>query len=333
MGNSVAVCSFRRQAGVGRRFAAVRVDKAVRGSSPGSPTKFRAGCAVSLLPVFAVGWMGCHWQSSSPRHARACLDRPKFLADWTTDSARSPVVRESALPRQKTLRAAVDWSHDLLAEPERVLFRRLAVFAGGFDLAAAEAVCADTELPADDILDALTALIDKSLVAVETRTALAGRYRLQETLREYGQEKLAEAGEDNARRTRHLRYFTDLAERAYASAGRDEPTVVWLDRLELENDNVRAALAWARAQRSNYVPPVVRRACGPLVAASPPSARGSRVAHSCARCPSADGPTPWLALSAAPVFWPAGRPIRLRPSRSPSGASPSGRPRMPPQLT
>jgi non-specific serine/threonine protein kinase len=122
----------------------------------------------------------------------------------------------------------------------------LAVFAGGFDLAAAEAVCADIELPADDILDALTALIDKSLVAVETRTALAGRYRLQETLREYGQEKLAEAAEDHALRTRHLGYFTAMAEQAYASAGRDQPTIFWLDRQELENDNLHAALAWAR---------------------------------------------------------------------------------------
>ena len=151
-----------------------------------------------------------------------------------------------ALPRQKTLRAAVDWSYELLSEPERVLFRRLSVFAGGFDLEAAEAVCADSELPADDVLDGLTALIDKSLVAVETRTATAGRYRLQETLREYGAEKLADAGEDHALRARHVGYFTALAERAYATAGRNEPTTFWLDRQEVENDNLRAALSWAK---------------------------------------------------------------------------------------
>jgi predicted ATPase len=81
---------------------------------------------------------------------------------------------------------------------ERSLFRRLSVFAGGFDLAATEAVCSDEQLPAGEVLDGLTALVDKSLVAVETRSAFAGRYHLHETLRQYGQEKLAEASEDSA---------------------------------------------------------------------------------------------------------------------------------------
>ena len=105
----------------------------------------------------------------------------------------------TALPRQQTLRALIDWSYDLLAEPERILFRRLAVFAGGFTLDAAEAVGADASLR--DVLSSLTNLVEKSLVVVD---AEGERYRLLETVRQYAQERLAESGEADATRTRHL---------------------------------------------------------------------------------------------------------------------------------
>jgi predicted ATPase len=152
----------------------------------------------------------------------------------------------TALPRQQTLRAAVDWGHDLLSDSERVLFRRLSVFAGGFELEAAEEVCHGDMLAAEDVLDLLSALVDKSLVAADVEEEGSIRYRLHETLKQYGHEKLVAAKEEEEAREHHLAYFLDLAEQAYAHAGRVDPTPRWLDRQEREHDNFRAALAWAR---------------------------------------------------------------------------------------
>ncbi len=150
----------------------------------------------------------------------------------------------AARPRQRTLRALVDWSHDLLSEPERVLFRRLAVFAGGWTLEAAEAICArDESGETVSTLDLLTGLVDRSLVVAEE---LGGeiRYRLLETLREYALERLQESGEELTLRRRHLEWVLALAERAAAEQyGPDQ--VSWLDRLELDHDNLRAALRWS----------------------------------------------------------------------------------------
>ena len=151
----------------------------------------------------------------------------------------------AALPRQQTLRAAVDWSHDLLSEAEQQLFRRLSVFAGTFTLEAVEQVCGWEPITTDDVLDLLSALVDKSLVSVDEGQGSI-RYRLHETLRQYGLEKLHDEGEDLSR-DRHLDYYTDLAERAYARAGRTEPTQRWLELLELEHSNFRLALERARA--------------------------------------------------------------------------------------
>ncbi|MBA2440689.1 MAG: AAA family ATPase [Thermoleophilaceae bacterium] len=160
----------------------------------------------------------------------------------------------TALPRQQTLRAAVDWSHDLLSDSERVLFRRLSVFAGGFDLEAAHEVGQGEAIATADVLDLLSALVDKSLVATDVTEGGAIRYRLHETLRQYGREKLAAAADETEARERHLTYFIDLAERAYEHAGRVDPTMPWLDRLDREHDNFRAALAWARdSHRDKFV--------------------------------------------------------------------------------
>jgi non-specific serine/threonine protein kinase len=152
----------------------------------------------------------------------------------------------TALRRQQTLRALVDWSHDLLTEPERVLLRRLAVFAGGFELEAAEAVGGldDGGIDRAEVLDLLLQLVDRSLVVAEARGEVE-RYRLLETIRQYGEEKLVEAGEAEAVRDGHLRWVVDLAERA-AAGYQSAAQLGWMHRLEAEHDNVRAALEWAR---------------------------------------------------------------------------------------
>ncbi|MGC1377366.1 MAG: tetratricopeptide repeat protein [Anaerolineales bacterium] len=204
----------------------------------------------------------------------------------------------TALPRQQTLRALIDWSYDLLSERERALLRRLSVFSDGWTLEAAEAVCADKDenekrrpdgssrvhrvegvkdegsskdgvlhpLAPDggasfnlhplDVLEPLTQLVNKSLVVVDVDIAPAAspqgagyesaetRYRLLETVRQYAREKLSDAGEGLEVRNNHLKYFLALAERAEPEL--TGPRVVeWLRRLELELDNIRAALEWS----------------------------------------------------------------------------------------
>ena len=116
----------------------------------------------------------------------------------------------TAVRRQQTLRASVDWSHALLTEPERVLFRRLAVFLGGFDLDAAQAVAGTTEVERYQVLDQLTLLVDKSLVVAEN-TSGRTRYRLLETVRQYALEKLGESGEADDVRARHRDHYMSVA--------------------------------------------------------------------------------------------------------------------------
>jgi predicted ATPase/class 3 adenylate cyclase/DNA-binding CsgD family transcriptional regulator len=148
----------------------------------------------------------------------------------------------TAVRRQQTLRASVDWSHALLTEPERVLFRRLAVFLGGFDLDAAQAVAGSGEVERYQVLDQLSLLVDKSLVVADDSRGRT-RYRLLETVRQYAQEKLGESGEADAVRTRHRDYYTALAALLDAPAGSDYEQR--LEQAELEIDNLRAAFAWS----------------------------------------------------------------------------------------
>src|SRR5262249_34714934 len=119
----------------------------------------------------------------------------------------------TALPRQQTLRGAIDWSYGLLNPRERQLLQRLSVFAGGWTLEAAEAVCAGEGIEAWEVLELLTSLVDKSLVLCDA-SAGAGRYWLLETIRQYSRERLLEAGEGEAARGRHLAFFLQLAETA-----------------------------------------------------------------------------------------------------------------------
>src|SRR5271166_3946830 len=149
----------------------------------------------------------------------------------------------TAVRRQQTLRASVDWSHALLTEPERDLFRRLAVFLGGFDLDAAQAVGGGGDVQRYQVLDQLTLLVDKSLVVADDNQGRT-RYRLLETVRQYALEKLGESGEADAVRARHRDHYEAMAALLDAPAGSDYEQR--LDQAEIEIDNLRAAFGWSR---------------------------------------------------------------------------------------
>ncbi|MGQ0600404.1 MAG: ATP-binding protein [Anaerolineales bacterium] len=147
----------------------------------------------------------------------------------------------TALPRHQTLTALVDWSYDLLSEAERMAFRRLSVFVGGWTLEGAEAVCAGEGVEAADVLNLLTQLVDKSLVLVEEHKG-ATRYRLSETIRQYALRRLADSGEAEAIRRRHAVFFRSLAGKTRL---RGATWGIWLEKFAIEHDNVRVALDWA----------------------------------------------------------------------------------------
>jgi tetratricopeptide (TPR) repeat protein len=146
----------------------------------------------------------------------------------------------TALPRQQTLQATIDWSFDLLPAPEKAMFRRLSVFSGGFDLDAAESVCGQDPLAADDVVDLVTALVDRSMLVAEDRPGGAIRYRLLETVRDYAHARAVDAAEVGSTRAWHLEYYATLTEEAYSYRVSDP--IPWLRRLEEERDNIRAAL-------------------------------------------------------------------------------------------
>jgi predicted ATPase/DNA-binding SARP family transcriptional activator/Tfp pilus assembly protein PilF len=159
----------------------------------------------------------------------------------------------TVLPRQRTLRATLDWSHGLLSAPERTLLRRLAVFAGGWTLEAAAAICADvppgggetdTGVSTADVLDLLGGLVGKSLAQSEDRRSVV-RYRFLEPIRQYVFEILNASGELATMRERQLHWAVDLAEQGEPALWEGPDQQTWLDRLEAEHDNCRAALRWA----------------------------------------------------------------------------------------
>jgi predicted ATPase/DNA-binding NarL/FixJ family response regulator len=179
--------------------------------------------------------------------ARVRMLSPDQIAEALDDRLRllTGGARTVAL-RQQTLRASIDWSHDLCTEGERMMLRRLSVPAGGWTLQGAEAVSVDGEaVKRHEVLDHLTGLVDKSLVEIEERSGQI-RYRMLETIRQYGAERLAEAGETDTAHARHLAWCVETAERA-------EPELMghdggkWLGRLDLEIANLRAAIDWAAA--------------------------------------------------------------------------------------
>lgn len=149
----------------------------------------------------------------------------------------------SALPHHSTLRAALDWSHEQLSEPERALLSRISVFAGGFSLEAAATVCTGEQVESDRVLELLTRLVSRSLVVAARADTEHPRYRLLETIRSYARDKLDAAGETSRLREAHARYHAVLAERAEPElTGPDQEH--WFERLETERPNLRAALEW-----------------------------------------------------------------------------------------
>ncbi|HLF29012.1 MAG TPA: tetratricopeptide repeat protein [Anaerolineae bacterium] len=179
--------------------------------------------------------------------ARVKLLRPEQIASRLNDRLRLLTGgSRTALPRHQTLRATLDWSYHLLSEAECVLLRSLSVFSDGWTLEAAEAVAghAGTRSASYAVLDLLTQLVNKSLVVAEREPGADPRYRLLETIRQYAREKLFEAGEGGDVRNKHLEYFLAFAARAAPElTGPDQ--AAWLNRLEEELDNIRAALEWA----------------------------------------------------------------------------------------
>jgi predicted ATPase len=180
----------------------------------------------------------------------------------------------TATERHRTLRASVDWSHDMLSADERLLLRRLAEFTGGFTLEAVERACVGDGIDRGRVLDLLGSLVDQSLViAEEGRCGV--RYRLLETVRQYGLERLAAAGEGDAVRGRHRDVFLALAERAapeLEAGGQRE----WLERLDPEAANLAAALDWALRSE----PPLALRFCAALYRRCARTASAISHAHS-----------------------------------------------------
>lgn len=167
-------------------------------------------------------------------HLRA-LDVEQLAARLAGHSAFRSTGARTASPRQQTLQASLDWSYDLLTPNERALFNRLAVFAGGFSLRAVETLGAGA-------LETLERLIEKSMVLVDEQSS-EPRYRLLEIVRAYGLERLAESGERERVQIWHAGYYVALAEEAQLALMGPEQTI-WLERMEQEHDNLRAAIAW-----------------------------------------------------------------------------------------
>jgi predicted ATPase/class 3 adenylate cyclase len=232
--------------------------------------------AKAVLPSFEVN------DANAPAVAQLCyhLDGIPLAIELAAARARGLKVEQiaqrlddrfrlltgggrTALPRHQTLRATIDWSHSLLTEQERSLFRRLSVFAGGWAIEAAETVCADAEIESSEVLDLLLRLMDKSLILMDELSAVT-RYHMLETIREYAHDRLRESGEANHVQQRHLAYFLQFAETDEPGPESDE-LHAWRRRLDRELDNLRAALDWSF--KSNVVAGlrlagVVGRFCG-----------------------------------------------------------------------
>src|SRR5829696_1640685 len=193
--------------------------------------------ALDGMPL-AIELAAARFHALSPEQVAARLDdRFRLLADG----------RRSMLGRHQTLRAVIDWSWELLGAAEQVLLRRLAVFAGGATLEAVERVCAGPGLAgpaADEVLYLLAGLVDKSLVVAAELDGGGVRYRMLETVRAYGAERLRAAGEDEALARAHAGYLLELAEAAEPELRRRDQ-LRWLSRLAAERDNLHAALRWA----------------------------------------------------------------------------------------
>jgi predicted ATPase len=288
--------------------------------------------AVAALPTFALS------EQNAPAVAQVCsrLDGIPLAIELAAARVRALPVEKinerlddrfrlltggsrTASPRQQTLRALIDWSYDLLTEQEQALLCRLSVFSGGWTLEAAEAVCGEPEgrrqkaegspdgqpllpsafclLPAN-VLDLLASLVEKSLVQYEEEGGV-GRYRLLETVRQYGWERLRETGETAILRERHGEWCVALAEAA-EPAMRGPELIPWLERLDAEHDNLRAALEWSM----ECAPQIGQKLAGTLWVFWMIRGHMSEGRESLERvleCAAADGPTPARARALAGV--------------------------------
>jgi predicted ATPase/DNA-binding XRE family transcriptional regulator len=212
-----------------------------RAASPGFSLSRQNAAAVAAI---------CWRLAGLPLALELAAARVRFLSPSILlarlDRALSTSWSRSVADRQRTMRATLDWSHDLLNQPEQALFRRLAVFAGGFTLEAAEAVGSKGGAAFEDVLGLLGALVEQSLVAAEVgeESAEEPRYGMLEPVRRYALEKLEESSEAGVVSRSHAAFFLDLAEQAYPEL-RGPHQAEWLDRLERENGNLRAAMGWA----------------------------------------------------------------------------------------
>lgn len=221
------------------RFESVRlfVERAALACPGFAPTRANAAAVVSICRrlegiALAIELAAARVGSLSVDTIAARLDDHFILL------SRGP---RGAPQRQQTLRSLIDWSHELLEPAERALLARLSVFAGGWTLESAEALCTDDALDSGAVLDGLAALVDKSLVSFDTPTA---RYRILQTVRHYARDRLEERGETVQCRDRHFAHFLAYAEAARpATKGADQPQR--LAQIEAELDNLRAALAWS----------------------------------------------------------------------------------------
>lgn len=181
--------------------------------------------------------------------ARIRLMSPaSLLSHWNEQFILSSEGMRAVAPRQQTLSNAIGWSYELLPDKERVLFRRLAAFAGGWTVQEAQAICSGDGMEAQEIPSLLMHLADKSLVVLRGH-ATGERYHALETIRQYAQEKLMEFHEEEQVRNRHLDYFTRLAEESEPKLHSAEQ-ITWLKQLETEQDNFRGALRWGLGNRA-----------------------------------------------------------------------------------
>lgn len=213
--------------------------------------------ALARLPVLVVdeesaGLIAqiCHRLDGIPlaielAAARVRIISLREIASRLDDRFRILTGGESPSSRHQTLRAAVDWSHDLLSAKERVLWRRLAVFAGGVSLEAVEAICPGDPIDPGELIDLIASLVDKSILQTD-RLGPETRYRLLETIRQYGVERLSASGEESAVRGRHRDWYMGWIERTDSALAEATDEVQWLGRIEREHDNLRAALQWSR---------------------------------------------------------------------------------------
>ena len=216
-----------------------------RASSPGFEITQENAATVAAI---------CWRLAGLPLALELAAAKTKFLDPATLlsrlDRALSTAWGRDLPERQRTMRATLDWSYGLLGEPERRLLGRLSVFVGGFSLPASEAVGATGNVDAEEMIDHLGSLVEQSLVTVDPDGSEEGtRYGMLEPVRQYAREKLEEGGEEEETRRRHTAYYLAVAERAGAELwGPGQGG--WLERLERENGNLRAALAWALDARA-----------------------------------------------------------------------------------